>query len=172
MSACLRGLSLGDQIDLGGVELTSAKREIVLAPIEVQVIASSGQAEIKKKGTRGWRSVRREGEAVDDGDALRVKTGRTVLGLAGSGSSLSVEAGAAQPARRLRRFYVSPRFRRQGVATALASALIHEGLDNVGLLTVNAAASPVAGPFWEAQGFVADTSGPWTHILRGSILVE
>ena len=56
--------------------------------------------------------------------------------------------------------------RRRGVATALASALIHEGFDSVSLLTVNAQASDAAGPFWEAQGFVADASGPWTHLMR------
>ncbi len=89
----------------------------------------------------------------------------TLAGLGG----FSVETDASEPARRMRRLYVSPRFRRQGVATALASALIHEGLDSVGLLTVNAAASPAAGPFWEAQGFTADATGPWTHVLRRSI---
>lgn len=108
----------------------------------------------------GWRSGAR---FQDDGEALFAAfLAGTLAGVGG----LSVETGAAEPARRLRRLYVSPRFRRQGVATALASALIHEGLDSVSLLTVNAAASPAAGPFWEAQGFVADTSGPWTHVLR------
>jgi GNAT superfamily N-acetyltransferase len=111
----------------------------------------------------GWqRGVRFQ----DDGEALFAAfLAGTLAGVGG----MSVETGAAEPARRLRRFYVSPRFRRQGVATALASALVHEGLDSVDLLTVNAAASPAAGPFWEAQGFAADTSGPWTHVLRRSI---
>jgi len=114
----------------------------------------------------GWRAGAR---FQDDGEALLAAfLAGTLAGVGG----LSVETGATEPARRLRRFYVSPRFRRQGVATALASALIHEGFDSVGLLTVNAAASPAAGPFWEAQGFVADTSGPWTHVLRRSIPVE
>ncbi|MBU4434833.1 MAG: GNAT family N-acetyltransferase [Alphaproteobacteria bacterium] len=113
----------------------------------------------------GWRSGAR---FQDDGEVLfAALLAGTLAGLGG----MSVEASASEPARRLRRVYVSPRFRRRGVATALASALIHEGFDSVGLLTVNAAASPAAGPFWEAQGFVADTTGPWTHVLRRSIPV-
>ncbi|MDI1365860.1 MAG: GNAT family N-acetyltransferase [bacterium] len=113
----------------------------------------------------GWKAGARyqgDGEAV-----FAAFLAGTLAGMGG----LSVEAAASQPARRLRRVYVPPRFRRRGVATALASAQIHEGLDSVGLLTVNAAASPAAGPFWEAQGFVADTTGPWTHVLRRSIPV-
>jgi GNAT superfamily N-acetyltransferase len=99
----------------------------------------------------------------DDGEALFAAfLAGTLAGVGG----MSVETGATQPARRLRRVYVRPMFRRQGVATALASALIQEGFDSVALLTVNAAASPAAGPFWEALGFVADVSGPWTHVLR------
>ena len=111
----------------------------------------------------GWQAGERfEG----DGEALFAAfLAGTLAGIGG----LSVETGAVEPARRLRRLYVSPRFRRQGVATALASALIHEGLDSVGLLPVNAAASPAAGPFWEAQGFTADATGAWTHVLRRSI---
>jgi GNAT superfamily N-acetyltransferase len=107
-----------------------------------------------------WRAGAR---FQDDGEALFAAfLAGTLAGVGG----LSVETGASEPARRLRRVYVRPMFRRQGVATALASALIHEGLDSVALLTVNAAASPAAGPFWEALGFVADVSGSWTHVLR------
>jgi GNAT superfamily N-acetyltransferase len=114
----------------------------------------------------GWRSGARFQE---DGEALLAAfLAGTLAGVGG----MSVETGASEPARRLRRFYVPPRFRRQGVATALASALVQEGLDSVSLLTVNAAASPAAEPFWEAQGFAADPSGPWTHVLRRSRPVE
>ena len=85
--------------------------------------------------------------------------------LAGIGA-MTPEPAALEPARRLRRFYVRPALRRRGVATAIASALIHEGFDSVRLLTVNARASDAAASFWEAQGFVPDTTGPWTHALR------
>jgi GNAT superfamily N-acetyltransferase len=100
-----------------------------------------------------------------DGEAL---LGALLAGkLAGLGG-LSIELAAAEPARRVRRFYVRPALRRQGVARTLASALIQEALDQVDLLTCNAAASPAAAPFWEAQGFSRDSSGPWTHVLRRS----
>jgi len=101
------------------------------------------------------------------------RAGEALLGallaseLAGIGG-LSIETAAAEPARRVRRFYVRPTFRRQGVGRTLASALIQEALDQVDLLTCNAAASLAAGPFWETQGFTRDTSGPWTHELRRS----
>ncbi|HJV43802.1 GNAT family N-acetyltransferase [Caulobacter sp.] len=107
-----------------------------------------------------WRAGAR---FQDDGEALLAAF--LVGELAGIGA-MSVEAATPEPARRLRRFYVRPAMRRRGVATALASALIHEGLDSVDLLTVNARASTAAPPFWESQGFVPDTSGPWTHAMR------
>jgi GNAT superfamily N-acetyltransferase len=108
----------------------------------------------------GWRAGAR---FQDDGEALLAAF--LVGELAGIGG-LSVEPAASEPARRLRRFYVRPAMRRRGVATALASALVQEGFDSVDLLTVNARASDGAGPFWEAQGFVADDGGPWTHVMR------
>ena len=125
---------------------------------------------VDKASGEGVRSMARLAEDwssgarfQDDGEALFVAFRAGAL--AGVGG-LSMETGATEPARRLRRVYVCPGFRRQGVASALASALIHEGFKTVDLLTVNAAASPAAGPFWEAQGFVPDTSGSWTHVLR------
>lgn len=124
-------------------------------------------AEASSEGVRnmallaeGWAKGAR---FQDDGEAILVAF---LAGeLAGIGA-LSVEPASPEPARRLRRFYVRPDMRRRGVATALASALIHEGFDSAGLLTVNAQASDAAGPFWEAQGFVLDASGPWTHLMR------
>jgi GNAT superfamily N-acetyltransferase len=108
----------------------------------------------------GWR----KGERFQgDGDALFAAF--LAGGLAGI-AGMTAEPAAPEPARRLRRLYVRPALRRRGVATALASALTHEGLDNVDLLTVNARATEAACRFWEAQGFQPDTTGPWTHILR------
>ncbi len=107
----------------------------------------------------GWRGG---AHFQDDGEALLAAF--LVGELAGIGA-LSVEPAAPEPARRLRRFYIRPAMRRRGVATALASPLIHEGFDNVSLLTVNARASDAAGLFWEAQGFVPDDTGPWTHVM-------
>lgn len=109
----------------------------------------------------GWAS----GDQRFDGEGdvlLGALSAGTLVGVGG----LSVEPAAAEPARRVRRFYVRPDVRRQGVGRALASALVQEALDQVDLLTCNAAASPAAAPFWEAQGFSRDASGPWTHVLR------
>jgi GNAT superfamily N-acetyltransferase len=111
----------------------------------------------------GWAAGAR---FQDDGEAILAAF--LVGELAGIGA-LSLEPASPEPARRLRRFYIRPSMRRRGVATALASALIHEGFDRVALLTVNARASDAAGPFWEAQGFMADTSGPWTHVMRRNV---
>lgn len=115
------------------------------------------------KLAEGWANGAR---FQDDGEAILVAF---LAGeLAGIGA-LSVEPAASEPARRLRRFYIRPALRRRGVATALASGLIHEGFDSVGLLTVNAKASKAAAAFWEAQGFAPDTSGPWTHLMRRNV---
>ncbi|WP_454759220.1 GNAT family N-acetyltransferase [Caulobacter segnis] len=111
----------------------------------------------------GWATGAR---FQDDGEAILAAF--LVGELAGIGA-MSVEPASSEPARRLRRFYIRPTMRRRGLTTALASALIHEGFDSVGLLTVNARASEAAGSFWEAQGFVADTSGPWTHVMRRDV---
>jgi GNAT superfamily N-acetyltransferase len=108
----------------------------------------------------GWKAGARF-----QGDGEAILAAFLVGALAGIGA-MSVEPAASEPARRLRRFYIRPAMRRRGVATALASALIHEGFDSVDVLTVNARASKAAAPFWEAQGFVADASGPWTHVMR------
>jgi GNAT superfamily N-acetyltransferase len=119
----------------------------------------------------GVGNMARLADGWASGDQRFDHNGEALLGallageLAGVGG-LSVEPAAHEPARRVRRFYVRPAFRRQGVARTLASALIQEALDQVDLLTCNAAASPAAAPFWEAQGFSPDTSGPWTHVLR------
>ncbi len=102
----------------------------------------------------------------DDGEAL---LGALLAGeLAGSAACRSSLA-AAEPARPRAPLPSAPAFRRQGVARTLASALVQEALDQVDLLTCNAAASPAAAPFWEAQGFSPDSSGPWTHVLRRSL---
>ena len=111
----------------------------------------------------GWAS----GDQRFDGDGEALLGALLAGALAGVGG-LSVEADATEPALRVRRFYVRPDFRRQGLARTLASALIQEGLDQVDLLTVNAAASLAASLFWEAQGFSPDATGPWTHVLRRS----
>lgn len=109
----------------------------------------------------GWAG----GDQRFDGDG-EVLLGALLAGALVGVGALSVEPAATEPARRVRRLYVRPDVRRQGVGRALTSALVQEALDQADLLTVNAAASPAAAPFWEAQGFSRDASGPWTHVLR------
>lgn len=85
--------------------------------------------------------------------------------LAGVGG-VTLERTLAEPAMRLRRLYVRPAFRRAGVATALAGAMMRQGFQTAPLLTLNARASPAAAPFWEAMGFAPVAWTGVTHALR------
>jgi GNAT superfamily N-acetyltransferase len=70
----------------------------------------------------------------------------------------------APAALRMRRFYVSARFRRRGVGQALAAAL----LERAGQVRVVANAAAGSEPFWEALGFEPDRRDGHTHILTGA----
>lgn len=85
--------------------------------------------------------------------------------LAGVGG-VTVETALDEPAMRLRRLYVRPAFRRTGLATRLAGAMMQQGFQTAPLLTVNAGASDAAGPFWEATGFTPVDWPGITHALR------
>lgn len=85
--------------------------------------------------------------------------------LAGIGGMTLEPEPSAEPAIRMRRLYVAPRARLAGVGRALASALIQEAWDQVGLVTVHAG-TPGAGRFWEAQAFRPVEDRPWSHELR------
>lgn len=86
--------------------------------------------------------------------------------LAGIGG-VTPQSGLAEPAMRMRRLYVAPPFRRQGVGQALAGAMIQQGLQVARLLTANARASDAAPRFWEAMGFAAVMAPDHTHQMRG-----
>ena len=64
---------------------------------------------------------------------------------------------------RMRRFYVSARFRRRGIGGQLASALLARALRSAAVVTVNAATG--SEPFWETLGFVAEPRAGHTHVL-------
>lgn len=85
--------------------------------------------------------------------------------LAGVGG-VTVEAGLAEPAMRMRRLYVRPAFRHAGVARALAGAMMQQGFQAAPLLTLNAQASAAAPPFWETMGFERVDWPGITHALR------
>jgi GNAT superfamily N-acetyltransferase len=65
---------------------------------------------------------------------------------------------------RARRLYVLPAHRRTGIGTALAGAIVQEGLENAARITVHA--GPGAGAFWEAMGFARTGDEPISHELR------
>jgi GNAT superfamily N-acetyltransferase len=85
--------------------------------------------------------------------------------LAGIGGLTREPAPCPESALRLRRLYVRPSARRRGVGRALASALIQEAFDQVGLVTVHAGGGS-APDFWSAQGMSPVSGQAWSHILR------
>jgi GNAT superfamily N-acetyltransferase len=72
---------------------------------------------------------------------------------------------AVPDAFRMRRFYVRPPFRRQGIGSKLALVLIERAFRVARLVTVNAG-NVEAAPFWEALGFAPSLRDGYTHALR------
>ena len=72
--------------------------------------------------------------------------------------------------RRVRRFYISPHWRRRGVATALANQCIERAKSaGVSSVTCHAAASAMAPKFWESLGFVPVADSDITHVMHVTI---
>lgn len=68
--------------------------------------------------------------------------------------------------RRVRRFYISPEWRRRGVATALANKCIERAKSaGVSTVTCHAAASAMAPSFWESVGFEPVADSDITHVM-------
>jgi GNAT superfamily N-acetyltransferase len=67
---------------------------------------------------------------------------------------------------RMRRFYVSPRYRRRGVGKLIAHTLLDRPEVARRKVTLNAPHAEAAR-FWESLGFVRDVSDGHTHIRAG-----
>lgn len=113
--------------------------------------------------TEGWLSGE---QRFDTGGAALFGAfdGSCLVGIGG----ITAEPGLAEPAMRMRRFYVRPDWRRRGVARCLADAAMAHGLARVSVLTCNARATALAGPFWEAMGFAPVEAEGMTHIYRAA----
>jgi GNAT superfamily N-acetyltransferase len=69
--------------------------------------------------------------------------------------------------RRVRRFYISPQWRRRGIATALANQCIERARSaGVSTVTCHAAASAMAPRFWESIGFEPVVDSDITHVMH------
>lgn len=68
---------------------------------------------------------------------------------------------------RMRRFYIRPAFRRQGIGRNLAAALLQRSTLAGVAVTVNAGTAD-APAFWEALGFTPDARDGYTHRLDPS----
>ena len=124
-------------------------------------------AEAGEEGIRNMALLKAEVGSADDpfvepGALFMAQVGGALAGIGG----VTVETGLSEPAMRMRRLYVRPAFRRAGVAGALAGAMMQQGFQTAPLLTLNAAASPAAPPFWEAMGFERVDWPGVTHALR------
>lgn len=131
---------------------------------------SDGFADLLSEATaEGVRNMRLLADEWESGQQRFDEDGAALFAalvdgeLAGVGG---VTAEKAEPAMRMRRLYVRPRFRRSGVGRALAGAMMQQGLQASSVLTVNARASEAAGPFWEALGFMRVEAPGYTHRLE------
>ena len=96
----------------------------------------------------------RKGEAL-----LAARVNGVLAGIGG----LTIDPVVPQ-AMRMRRFYVRQAYRRGGIGSKLATALLERARGASRLVTVNAA--PASTAFWESLGFVPDAREGHTHVHR------
>jgi GNAT superfamily N-acetyltransferase len=82
--------------------------------------------------------------------------------LAGIGAITDEPALTSQPTWRIRRLYVHRKYRRRGVARAIAEALLQEAAGKVSAVTVHAG-NDDAVQFWETIGFRPVVGRAWSH---------
>lgn len=144
-------------------DVVTILRVVEALPHGFDVMSTEAAAE----GVRNMAMLRVEFGGEDDpfrdhGGLFAAFTDGALAGVGG----VTVQAGFAEPAMRMRRLFVRPAFRRAGVARALAGAMMQQGFQAAPLLVLNAAASAAAPPFWEAMGFGRVDWPGITHALR------
>jgi GNAT superfamily N-acetyltransferase len=134
-------------------------------PDEFPVLRAAAEAEGHKHMTRlaaefaaGAQRFAKDGEVL-----LAAYLDGALVAIGGVTEEPSDPAGAL----RMRRLYVLAEFRRQGVGTRLANALLNEALSHRRLVTVHAGNSD-AERFWEAVGYEAVEGRPWSHQFAGA----
>jgi GNAT superfamily N-acetyltransferase len=102
-----------------------------------------------------------------DGTNRFDKPGEALVAAYDGGMLAGVGAMTLDPyipgALRMRRFYVSPRYRRHGVGRALARALLERPELEGKTITLNAPQAEAAR-FWESLGFIRDNRDGHTHV--------
>ncbi|WP_245863857.1 GNAT family N-acetyltransferase [Caulobacter mirabilis] len=144
-------------------DVVNIARVVETLPDEFEVILADAASEGVRNMAllaRQWASGEQRFE--EPGALFAARVGGALAGVGG----VSPETGPGEPAMRMRRLYVRPDFRRMGVARALAGAMMQQGFQAAPRLTVNAAASVAAGPFWAAMGFEPSDRRDATHIAR------
>jgi GNAT superfamily N-acetyltransferase len=124
------------------------------------------QAEARAEG---YRYLDRLGSDWGSGAMRFDRPGEALLAAYSGGVLAAIGGITIDPivpgALRMRRFYVRPAFRRTGIGSEIAQALL-ERARSVPLVTLNAAVK--SAPFWESLGFVPQARDGHTHIWRGA----
>jgi GNAT superfamily N-acetyltransferase len=103
----------------------------------------------------GGNRFDRDGECL-----LTAFAGEALVGIGGLTLEPTIDG-----ALRMRRFYIDPSMRRQGIGRMLASSLVERARVMTTLLTVHSG-SEDASVFWEALGFQPCFRDGYSHILR------
>lgn len=147
----------------------------MLTHLQIDVVTGTlpaGMAPLRMEAQReGHRFLERLAAGWETGAARFDGPGEALLtaGLAGviaGVGGLTVDP-AVPDALRMRRFYIYPAFRRQGIGHRLVVALLERPGTAGRSVTVNAGTT-LALVFWEALGFVPDRCGGHTHVRTPS----
>lgn len=129
--------------------------------------------ELRRDATlEGYRFIERLHEEWQSGAVRFEGPGETLIVAMADGGCAAVGGLTVDPvvegALRVRRFYVRPAFRGNGLGRRLAGMLLEHAGGSTALLTVNAG-TDAASHFWERMGFVPAKLGGITHqrLIRG-----
>ncbi|HZZ68259.1 MAG TPA: GNAT family N-acetyltransferase [Phenylobacterium sp.] len=122
------------------------------------------QAEAEREGHRNLTRLAQEWSA-DPTEFVALLAAFYDGRLVGIGGMTREPDSSDEPTLRMRRLYVSPQARRQGMARVIANALLQEAFDQSALVTVHAGNAGAAA-FWMAMGFAPAEGRNWSHERR------
>ena len=158
--------------EISGTDMPSGRRNHITVVDARLLMPNGAQDLLEAASSEGIDNISNLVRQWNDGTVLFDGAGETLLMVQVEGANVGVggllHCKDVPGALRVSRFYVLPAWRRQGLATVLATEVLRISERFVDRVTCNAQASGFAGQFWETLGFVPVALVGVTHVRDGA----